>query len=329
MTPTPFGTLPDGRTVHALTLTGGGLTARVLTLGATVQDLRMEGVDHPLVLGFDDLAPYLAEGCYFGALVGRFANRIGGAGFTLDGREYRTDANFRGRHTLHGGTEGTHAQIWQVAAQRADAVLLVLDLPDGHMGFPGNLRITVRISLGKRALRLSLRAETDAPTPCSLAHHGYFDLDGRGDIRGHQLEIAADHYLPIDDDLIPAGPPAPVAGTAFDFRRPRLIGPGGYDHNFCLSDGLAPLRDIARLTGSAGIAMTVATTACGLQFYDGAGMSDLGGLDGRRYGPFAGVALETQGWPDAPNRPDFPDSILRPGQIWTAETHYRFAPVPA
>ena len=329
MTQRAFGHLPDGREVQALTLTGGGLTARVLTLGAIVQDLRLDGVDHPLVLGFDSLAPYLGAGRYVGALVGRFANRIGGARFVLDGREYRTDPNFMGRHTLHGGTDGTHAQLWRIAARRPDAVLLVLDLPDGQMGFPGNLRIEARISLAARALRLSLQAETDAPTPCSLSHHGFFNLDGGGDIRGHRLEIAASQYLPVDAERIPTGQVTPVAGTAFDFRQPRLIGPGGYDHNFCLSDGPRPLRDIARLTGCHGIAMTVSTTACGLQFYDGAGMRELDGRDGRRYGPFAGLALETQAWPDAPNRPHFPDPILRPGQLWATETHYRFAEVQA
>ena len=323
--PVPFGLLPDGREVQALTLTGGGLTARVLTLGAIVQDLRLDGVAHPLVLGFDSLGPYLGAGRYFGALVGRFANRIGGARFALNGRDHHTDPNFLGRHTLHGGANGTHAQLWRIAARRPDAVLLVLDLLDGQMGFPGNLRIEARISLAQRALRLSLRAETDAPTPCSLAHHGFFDLDGEGDIRGHRLEIAADRYLPVDAELIPTGQIAPVAGTRFDFRRACQIAPGGYDHNFCLSDGPRPLRDIARLTGCRGIAMTVATTASGLQFYDGAGMSELDGRDGRRYGPFAGLALETQAWPDAPNRPHFPDAILRPGQVWTAQTHYRFS----
>ena len=329
MTLAPFGTLPDGRPVQALRLTGGGLTARVLTLGAIVQDLRLEGVDQPLVLGFDSLAPYLDQGRYFGALVGRFANRIGGARFSLEGRDYRTDPNFLNRHTLHGGTDGTHAQLWQIKARRADAALLVLDLASGHMGFPGNLRIEAQISLAHRALRLSLRAETDAPTPCSLAHHGFFDLDGRGDIRGHRLKIAADHYLPVDAQLIPTGQIAPVSGTPFDFRRTRPVAPGGYDHNFCLSDGPRPLRDIAWLTGATGIAMTVATTACGLQFYDGARMSVLHGPDGRRYGPFAGLALETQGWPDAPNRPGFPDAILRPDRVWTTQTHYRFERAPA
>ncbi len=325
MSLTDFGALPDGRTVHALTLTADGLTARLLTLGAIVQDLRLDGVDHPLVLGFDHPDPYLAEGRYVGAIVGRVANRIGGARFTLDGRGWRSDPNFLGRHTLHGGASGTHAQLWRIAGHRPDAALLALDLADGHMGFPGNLRITARISLGGRALRLSLRAETDAATPCSLAHHGFFDLDGRGDIRGHRLKIAAEHYLPVDVDLIPTGRIAPVAGTPFDFRQPRAIAPGGHDHNFCLSDGPRPLRDIAWLTGATGLAMTVATTAEGLQFYDGAGMSILDRRDGRRYGPLAGLALGTQGWPDAPNHPHFPDAILRPGQTYQETTRYVFA----
>lgn len=320
-----FGRLPDGTAIDAVTLAGGGLAAKVLTLGAIVQDLRIEGVAHPLVLGCPSLSGYLGEGRYFGALVGRFANRIGGARLAIDGREYRTDPNFLGRHTLHGGARGINARVWRIDDLRPDAVDLSLDLTDGEMGFPGNMRIEARISLEGGALCFALGAVTDAPTPCSIAHHGFFDLDGTGDIRGHQLQVAADHYLPVDVELIPTGEIAPVAGTRFDFRQPRVIGPEGYDHNLCLSDTARPLREIARLTGRHGLAMTVGTTECGLQFYDGAHMARIGGLDGRTYGPFAGLALESQGWPDAPNRPGFPDAILRPGQAWRSQTRYHFS----
>lgn len=317
-------TLPDGRPVDRLTLTGGGLSAHLLTLGATVQDLRIEGVDHPLVLGCTDPADYLDEGLYMGAIVGRFANRIGGARFALDGREYRTDPNFRGRHTLHGGTRGTHWHLWSVEEARDDRAALSLTLPDGEMGFPGTLSIRADIALRDHALVLDLTAWTDAPTPCNLAYHGYFNLDGSGDLRGHRLRIVADRYLPVDDDLIPLPGVAPVDGTRFDFRQGRALAPGGYDHNLCLSDGPAARRVVADLTGQGGISMQIETDQPGLQVYDGAHFSGLPGLDGRRYGPFAGVALETQGWPDAPNRPDFPDAILRPGQIWRRHTAYRF-----
>lgn len=316
--------LPDGREVQHITLRGGTLRAQVLSLGAIVQDLRLEGVAHPLVLGAPDIATYLGPARYFGAIVGRFANRIGGAGFDLDGQNWQTDPNFLDRHTLHGGAEGMDVQIWDIGALDESSVTLTLCLPDGHMGFPGEFLATARIALTDNALSFDLSATCDAPTPCSLAHHGFFDLDGRGDIRNHRLRIAADHYLPVDKQLIPDGKISAVAGTDFDFRQSRPIGNAGYDHCFCLSDAPAPLRPVAWLTGESGLDMRVETTACGLQFYDGAYMRDVPGLEGRSYGPHAGLALETQHWPDAPNRPDFPCAILRPGQTYRETTRYVF-----
>lgn len=326
MTRLLFGTLPDGRDVHCISLQSGRLSAKILTLGAIVQDLRLAGVDHPLILGSSDVAGYLGPARYFGAIVGRFANRIGGARFALDDKTYHTDPNFRSRHSLHGGTEGIDAHIWQVRSCAPDRARLTLELPDGHMGFPGAMRIAAEISMIEDGLSFCLSARTDATTVCSLAHHGFFDLDGRGDIRNHSLMIDAEHYLPVDGDLIPTGEIRPVAGTDFDFRCSRRIGSAGYDHNFCLSDGQRPLRPVATLTGESGLSMRVETTACGLQFYDGAYMQDVPGLDGRRYGAHAGLALETQLWPDAPNQPGFPDAALRPGQVYSETTIYRFIP---
>lgn len=320
-----FGHLPDGRPVHAVSIAGPRLSARILTMGATVQDLRLDGLTHPLVLGFPDVAPYLGDGLYVGALVGRFANRIGAASFMLEGVRHQVDANFRGRHLLHGGEDGIHRQLWQIEAVGPDHVTLSLHLPDGHMGFPGNLWITARISVADDALSFVLDARSDAATPCNLAHHGYFDLDGSGDIRSHRLEIAAESWLPVDDDLIPTGRIAPVAGSDFDFRQLRRIGATPYDHNFCLSGARGPIRPVARLVGQSGLEMRIETTEPGLQLYDGRHFAGLPGLDGRAYGPHAGVALETQGWPDAPNRADFPDCILRPGETYRSETRYVFA----
>ncbi|MFN3274128.1 MAG: aldose epimerase family protein [Paracoccus sp. (in: a-proteobacteria)] len=325
MTPADhFGTLPDGREIGCVTLRDGALSARVLTLGAIVQDLRLEGVEHPLVLGCPDPVQYLDKGRYFGAIVGRFANRIGGGRFVLDGQDYRTDRNFRGRHTLHGGAMGTDMHLWQIEARTDAGVILSLRLEDGDMGFPGAIDIMAVIALSENGLSISLSARSDRATPCSLTHHGYFDLDGRGDIRNHRLMINAEHYLPVDDDLIPEGYIEPVAGNDFDFRQPRAIGDAGYDHNFCLSQAPGALRTVARLTGASGLSMRVQTTACGLQLYDGAHLRDIPGLDGRVYGPHAGVALEAQHWPDAPNHPGFPDAILRPGQLYAARTCYHF-----
>ena len=205
---------------------------------------------------------------------------------------------------------------------------LDLVLADGDMGFPGNMAVSATFSLpGKGVLAIDIRARTDAASPCSFAHHGYFTLDDSGDITGHWLRIDADGYLPVDADLIPTGAPAPVAGSAFDFRASRAIGKNGVDHNFCLSVARAPLRPVAELRSpQSGFAMTVETTEPGLQVYDGAYIPEQGldGLDSRRYKPFAGVALETQAWPDAPNRPGFPSAILAPGDTYDHQVLYRF-----
>lgn len=319
-----FDTLPDGRQVQAITLQGPPLRARVLTLGAIVQDLRLNGVAHPLVLGFDRAAPYLsAPGRYVGALVGRCANRIGGARFDLDGCRYDVTPN-EGANQLHGGPDGIDLHLWSIGDLAPDRVELLLTLPDGHMGFPGRLEIRAVISVSDDALGFDLRAETDAPTLCNLAHHGYFTLDDAGDIRGHSLMIDAGHYLPVDAGLIPTGAIAPVEGTGFDFRALRRIGDQPCDHNFCLSDRRVPLRPVARLQDDGGLAMVIETTEPGLQLYDGRHFDGIAGLEGRRYGPHAGVALETQIWPDAPNHPGFPNAVLRPGDDWRAVTRYRF-----
>ncbi|MCQ0972169.1 galactose mutarotase [Paracoccus sp. TK19116] len=320
-----FGKLPDGREIHRVTLSDGDLKAQVLTLGATVQSLYLNGVDHSLMVGLPNLTSYVqATLPYCGAIVGRFANRIGRARFRLDGMDFETDPNFRDRHTLHGGRDGTDRQVWAIQDLEPDRVTLALTLPDGHMGFPGELAISVTIGLSDGALSFDQRATTTAPTPCSLAHHGYFDLDGTGDICRHRLQIEADHYLPVDDDLIPTGHVELVAGTSFDFRAERPIGDHPYDHNFCLSDGPRPSRAVAQLTGASGVSMQIETTACGLQFYAGAGIPRVTAQGGRQLGAFAALALETQHWPDAMNHAHFPDPILRPGDTYRESTVYRF-----
>lgn len=328
-----FGTMPDGTPVREVTLQGGGLSARILTWGAVVRDLRLEGHAAPLVLGFETLAPYLTDSPHFGAIAGRYANRIRDGRFVLDGQAVQVDRNFQGRHHLHGGSVAFGKRVWRIVDLAADAVTLGLDDPAGSGGFPGALsvRCAYRLAPGG-TLEVLLEAETDAPTICNLAQHSYFNLDdgGAGDVLGHRLRVAADSYLAVDDGLIPVGDPAPVAGTPFDYRTARPIGAalpeGGLDHNFCLSPTRQALRPVAWLTGTSGTTLTVETTEPGLQVYAGAKLNVAPpGLGGRRYGPHAGLALEPQVWPDAPNRPDFPQATLRPAETYRQVTRYRFA----
>lgn len=328
MTRTAFGTLPDGDKVEQVTIRGGGLTATVLSYGAIVQDLRLEGVGHPLVLGSESLDPYLGPMRNMGPMVGRFANRIADGRFEIDGETFQADRNFLGKHSLHGGVAGSGTLNWRIEDVAADAVTLALTLPDGHMGFPGNMDVRAAISLpGAGALQIEVTAHVDAPSPCSFAHHGYFNLDGGPDVTAHQLQIEAPDYLEVDNELIPDGGPRPVSGTRFDFRTPRAIGSETIDHNFCLAGGRGALRKVAVLQGpESGVFMQVETTEPGLQIYNAAHFpgDGLPGLDGRRYGPMAGLAMETQNWPDAPNRPDFPDAILRPGETYRHVMRYVF-----
>lgn len=324
-----FGHLPDGRLVEQITLRGGGLVARVLTLGAIVQDLRMDGVAHPLVLGAETPEPYLDQMQFFGAIVGRFANRIAGATFEIDGRTYRIPANSPGGHALHGGPQGSSQQLWQITAQAPDSVTLALHLPDGDMGFPGNLDVRATISLpASGTLQFDIQASTDHATPCSFAHHGYFILDDTGNLAQHDLRIDAEHYLPVDGALIPTGRIEPVAGGAFDFCTARSLSGQSLDHNFCLSMQQMPLRPVAWLRSTASdISMRMDSTEPGLQVYTGAQIPQDGlqGLGNRRYGPFAGIAMEAQAWPDAPNRPAFPSAILRPDAQYSQSTRYVFS----
>ena len=324
----PFGKLPDGTSVERITITGGGLTAQVMTYGATVQDLRLDGVGHPLVLGAPVFEPYLGPMTYFCAIVGRFANRIANGRFELNGTTHHVPANWLGRHALHGGAVGSGQKIWTIGTLTEDSLRLDLTLPDGDMGFPGKMTVAATFKLpGNGVLAIDICARTDAASPCSFAHHGYFILDDSGNITDHGLRIEAEAYLPVDADRIPTGAPATVAGTAFDFRASRAVGNEGIDHNFCLSEARTALRPVAVLRSwQSGLAMAIETTEPGLQVYDGAYIPEQGlaGLDGCRYGPFAGIAMETQGWPDAPNRPGFPPSILAPGDSYEHHVRYRF-----
>lgn len=330
-----IGRMPDGREVRRLTIQGGGLTAQVMCWGAVLQDLRLAGHDHPLVLGFENFADYPAHSPYFGSIVGRYANRIAGGRFSIDGQAFQADTNYIGKHVLHGGSEGFGRRLWDVQEAGADFVTLAYHAADGEMGFPGNLHASCTYALrpeGRFVVEFS--AQTDAPTLCNLAHHSYFNLDDGGatDALSHLMQVDAGAYLPPDGELIPIGDVLRVDGTPFDFRalRPVRNADGAahdpYDLNFCLSSQRGALKRAALVKGAhSGVEMEVWTTEPGLQFYDGVGTArDMPGLGGLRYGAHAGLCYEAQIWPDAPNRPYFPQALLRPGDVYAQTTEYRF-----
>lgn len=332
--PEIFGTTPSGETVERVRLEGGGLTAWIMTWGAAIQDLRLRGHSAPLVLGFETFDDYPRHSPYFGATPGRYANRIADGRFSIDGVSYQLERNEHDVSHLHGGSDGLGRQNWRIVACAADFVVLAVTDRDGRAGYPGNLEVSVTYRLlPGGVLSVAYRSTTDRPTLANICQHSYFNLDGAADVFGHDLMLAAEAYLPVDGRLIPTGEIRPVAGTPFDFRNlasMRRNGEDGeqvpFDHNFCLSDERMAKRSIglARSLHS-GIAMEVRTTEPGVQFYPGVKLDvAVPGLEGRRYGPYAGFCLETQVWPDSINHPGFPNAVLRPGEVLLQETEYVF-----
>jgi aldose 1-epimerase len=316
-----FGTTAGGQTVFRITIAAGGLSASVLTWGAVLQSVRLPGVAHDLTLGSDRLADYEGEMRHHGSVIAPVVNRLSGARAPLDGRDLRFEVNFNGRHCLHSGAAGTHLKVWQLAEAGPDHVTLSLELPAGEGGFPGNRQLSARFSVTAERLRLELEAGTDAPTLFNATNHSYWNLDGSEDWSGHRLRIAAEAVLPADADFVPTGEILPVAGTPYDFRAARAITPRrpALDNCFCLSTAQQLLRPVLWLTGRSGVTMEVATTEPGVQVYDGRGALRPG------HGTYEGLAIETQGWPDAPNRPGFPPVRLAPGQVLQQVTEWRFA----
>ncbi|MEV4892052.1 aldose epimerase family protein [Nonomuraea sp. NPDC055795] len=295
-------------------LASGALRARVLPYGAVLQSLEVGGVN--VVLGLDDPADYLTRSRYFGAVVGRYANRIAGGRFVLDGVAHTLPVN-NGANSLHGGIKGFDKHDWAVARTTPKSVTLSLTSPDGDQGYPGELTATVTYTLDGDALRLDYTAVADAPTVVNLTNHTYFNLAGGGDVRGHVLRVEAGRYLPVDGGKIPTGELASVRDTPFDFTTPTVIGQrygAAYDHCFVLDGGIRVVEPVS------GLAMEVATTEPGVQFYAG-GMLD---PTATPYGPFSGFCLETQHFPDSPNQPRFPSTVLRPGERMESSTTYRF-----
>jgi aldose 1-epimerase len=318
--------------MDTFSIDNGTLSARLLPVGASLVDLRLVGYDWPLVLGFDVEREYAEADHYAGAIIGRHANRITGGHARIAGRDVQLPRN-GGEHHLHGGATGLARQRWTVAKATPTSVQFVTSSPDGHEGYPGRLDVTVSYELVERAtLRLSFEATVDAPTILNLCHHAYFNLSGRPDILDHQVAIAADRYTVASSDLVPTGEIRDVAGSDFDLRQPRTIGdarqslPPGFNHNYCLASSARDTVALAaRVTAPGAPALEVWTTQTGVHFYDGYKLRpELIGIEGRRYGPNAGLCLEAQNWPDAVNHPHFPSAEIGPGEVYRQVTEYRF-----
>lgn len=310
-----FGRAPDGTDVRRFRISGGPVTATVMTWGASLVDFRMDGVENALVLGASDFAAYLGPMRYFGAIVGPVANRIAGGRMIVDGQTCLLDKNEAGRTTLHGGRHGFSERNWTILDVGMADVTLGLRHAHGVGGFPGNIDLRVRYSLeSDGALTIEIEGEADRPTVLAPAFHGYWTLDGRTDLSAHTLTVDANEYTPVDEAQIPMGGPVPVEGTSFDYRFARVPDPA-LDHNFCLSRSRDGMRDACAIEGG-GLRLSVETTEVGLQVYSGGGLdtAPFVGLHGAPYGSNAGLAIEPQYWPDSPNRPDFPSPALMPGQ---------------
>jgi aldose 1-epimerase len=330
-----FGRLPDGTEVDEVTIAAGDLTVGVLTVGAVIRDVRLAGIDHPLVLGFDRAEDYVLHSPYIGAVAGRSANRIGHGRFSIDGRPYQVSLNEKGRHHLHGGFVGFSRRVWRLVDHDATSVTLAIVSPDGEEGYPGKVEATLRYSVeAPGTIRMEVSAVTDAPTLVNLAQHSYFNLDDSPDILDHRVQIFADAYTPTDGDLIPTGEMLSVASSNFDFRAPRPIRQmrGSdrvpYDKNFVVGrQKFDTPKPHARLSSPKnGVTLAIASTEPGVQFYDGMSMNiAVPGLGGRRYRVNGGCCLEPQLFPDAPNHPGFPSSILRPGETYRQTTTFAFS----
>lgn len=340
-----WGTLPDGRSAKLYVLKNAhGMEARITDYGGILTSLYVpdgKGRLADVVLGFDTLQPYLGKHPHFGCTTGRFANRIGGASFEIDGVRHQVTPN-AGKNHIHGGAQNFGRQLWNGTPIREGSsvgVRLTYTSPDGEEGFPGTLRATVTYLLSARnQLEIRYQATTDKPTVINLTNHSYFNLagEGSGSILDHELYLNASQFTPTDDNLIPTGEIASVRGTPLDFTSPRLIGDGidasfkpieqgkGYDHNFVLSG--SGLRTAARISDpKSGRIMTIKTTTPGIQLYTGNHLNGVKGKNGHVYGRRSGVCFETQHFPDSPNQSKFPSVVLRPGDVYQQTTVFQFS----
>jgi len=339
----PFGRTPEGEEISLYVLTSAkGLRARIINYGAILVSIDVpdrHGKLDDVVLGFDSLDKYFARHPYFGATVGRYANRIGNARFVLDGVEYKLTAN-EGPNQLHGGFKGFDKKVWKAeevtAAEDRAWVRLSYLSKDGEEGYPGNVRCTVTYLLtNDDELRINYEAETDKKTVVNLTNHSYWNLAGQGgsNVLGHELMINASKFTVVDKGLIPTGSFASVVDMPLDFQAAKSIGARirqlvhGYDHNYVLNGRPDALKLAARVyEPSAGRVMEIYTTEPGLQFYSGNYLDgSIIGKGGKAYGRHAGLCLETQHYPDSPNKPTFPSTVLAPGKKFTSLTVHKFS----
>jgi aldose 1-epimerase len=346
----PFGTLPDGRDIDLYLLTNnGGMQASIMSYGGVVTSLTAadrRGQFADVVLGFDNLDDYLAGHPYFGAIIGRYGNRIANGTFTLDGQTHTLARNNNGNH-LHGGMAGFDKALWSGKPEfhpDGPRLRLIHVSTDGEESYPGQLEVTVDYILTHdNELRIDYRATSDKPTHVNLTNHSYFNLAGpdSGDILGHEVLINADHFTPVVDRLIPTGEIRGVEGTPMDFREPSTVGAqiddddeqlqfgSGYDHNFVLNSAGTELSFAARVfEPTTGRVMEVLTREPGVQFYTANFLDGtLIGKEGKVYGRRCALCLETQHFPDSPNRPEFPTTVLRPDGVYESTTVYRFSAI--
>ncbi len=341
-----FGKTPDGTAVDLYVLKSGEIEAHIITYGGVVQALKVpdkSGKVADVALGFDSIDGYTGgpkpNSPFFGALIGRYGNRIAGGKFTLDGKTYQVPQN-DGSNALHGGTKGFDKAVWK-GKEIPHGVELTHVSPDGDQGFPGTLTTVVRYMLEGKDLKIEYSATTDKATVLNLTNHTYFNLAGQGsgDILKDEVKINASRYTPVDDNLIPAGELAPVEGTPFDFRKATAVGARieadndqlkkghGYDHNWVLDNSGGKLAEAAEVyEPSSGRVLQVLTDQPGVQFYTGNFLDGtITGKDGKVYGHRSGLCLETQHFPDSPNHPKFPSTELKPGQKYHTVTIYRFS----
>ncbi len=347
ITSAPFGTLPDGRDATLYTLTNpSGIMVKITDFGGIITEIHVpdrDGQMADIALGYGRLQPYTDESPYFGALIGRYGNRIAHGRFELDGRTVQLPVNSGGNH-LHGGEGGFHRRLWRALPfQEGSSVGLTLMYrsPDGEEGYPGNLDVTVVYELtAEGELVMAFDAITDRATPINLTQHAYFNLAGQGDILEHQVTIHADAYTPVSSALIPTGELRPVAGTPFDFRTPHTIGERigaddeqlrfgqGYDHNFVLARPAAARASVLAVRvrdPRSGRVLELYTEEPGVQFYSGNFLDGTNTGKGQTYGFRSGFCIEPQHFPDSPNHPSFPNTILRPGGEYATVSRFKFS----